>query len=85
MKYIIAAFRSRNHTMLFNEILHSYGIKSKVINTPRMATVSCGLSVRFEYVDFDKVKTIIARRNFNGFAGFFGVYEIGNNKIVTAI
>lgn len=85
MKYIIVTFRSRNQTLLFSQILSSYNIKSKIINTPRSATVSCGLSVKIEEQDFEVVKSILARRNFQGFAGFFKVYNIGNNQIVTPI
>ena len=82
LKYLIAAFRSRNQVMVFYEILMSYHIKAKIINTPRGATVSCGLSVRFDHSDFVSVKQVLLRRNFDAFAGFYEVFLIGNNQIV---
>ncbi len=85
MRYYIAAFRSRNQTMVFSQILSSYNIKNRIINTPRMATVSCGLSVRFEEKDLSYVRQVLARRNFSGFAGLFMVVQNGVNQVVSKV
>ena len=71
--------------MVFSQILTSYKIKNAIVNTPRMATVSCGLSVRFDEKDLFKVREVVARRNFSGFAGFFIVQQTGTNQVVTRV
>ena len=71
--YVIAAFRSRNQTLMFSNILSSYGIKTDVVNTPRAVMVSCGISVKFDYVNLQRAKEVLDRRKFDTFAGFFEV------------
>lgn len=75
MVYYIAVFRSRTQTILFNQVLKSYGASSMVINTPRQAEVSCGLSVKFLGGDLAIVRQILARREFSSFVGIFKVQE----------
>lgn len=85
MTYIIIAFRSRNQTLAFSQILSSYGIRCSVVNTPRQAATSCGISVKINLADHAKAKEILARRNFNGFAGFFLVSTNNNHTNVRPI
>ena len=46
MTYIIVAFSSRSYAMQAQQIFARRGIPVTVINTPREADGSCGLSVR---------------------------------------
>ena len=62
--YIIATFRSRTQTMTFKQILLSYKVFSDIINTPRQASVSCGISVRFDSKSLSVAKDILSRRKF---------------------
>ena len=71
--YILAAFRSRNQTLLFANILSSYGVKNIIVSTPSAVMVACGISVRFDYASLTEAKDVLARRKFDTFAGFFMV------------
>lgn len=79
MKTILAIFRSRSETLAFANILKSYGENVNIINTPRSANVSCGISAKFSASGLRIASQIIARRNFFTFAGFFEV-QSGNSK-----
>ena len=84
MVYYIAVFRSRTQTILFNQVLRSYGVNCSVINTPRQAEVSCGLSVRFWASDMGLARQILSRREFSSFVGFFKVQE-GRNGFTQVV
>jgi hypothetical protein len=73
VEYIIAAFRSRTHTLQFAEILKRNRIECYTLNTPKEAGVGCGLSVKFTENNYYAVKNIIRRYSFDSFAGFFSV------------
>ncbi|MDR0850480.1 MAG: DUF3343 domain-containing protein [Christensenellaceae bacterium] len=83
--YIIAAFRSRNQTLLFANILSSYGVKTVLINTPGAVMVSCGISVRFDYTYLVQAKEVLNRRKFDTFAGFFMVSGFGTSMTVRRV
>lgn len=83
--YLIAAFRSRNQTLLFANILSSYGIKATLINTPRAVMTSCGISVKLDYAHLSKAKEVLARRKFDTFAGFFVVTGFGTGTTVRRV
>lgn len=51
MKYIIIAFSSRSYAVEARGKLASRGISSTVVNTPREADGSCGLSLRLSAQD----------------------------------
>lgn len=82
--YVIATFRSRNQTMAFRQILISYGVNASIINTPRKANVSCGISVKMPERAVEVAKEIMKRRKFDSFVGFFMVKD-GQNIIVKEI
>ncbi len=79
--YIIATFRSRNQTMVFFQIISSYGVRAQIVSTPRQAQVSCGVSVKIPMETQDTARSILARRRFDTFVGLFLVTE-GINTIV---
>lgn len=45
--YGVAAFRSRQQVLWFEQALRARGVPSGVISTPRDISMGCGLSVRF--------------------------------------
>ena len=45
--------------MQFNNMLSKNGVKSVVIETPKSASASCGISVRFDPKDLQKAKNIL--------------------------
>ena len=84
MESVIAVFRSRTETLSFVSILKSYKIKVFVINTPRKANVSCGISAQFESANLPLAQNIVSRRNFVSFAGFFRA-TIGSGREINVV
>lgn len=84
-KYLLAAFRSREHSVRFYETLRSMRVDAAVINTPREAEAGCGLSVRFSDRQKFTVQKALARTNFSSFIGVFEVIENGGRRYVARI
>lgn len=82
MEYLIAVFKSRTQVIKFHERLRYFGICSEIVNTPREASLGCGLSVKFAMEDFVFANNILRTGGFASFAGFFKVKESGHHKIV---
>lgn len=70
--YIIVVFRSRQHALAFKDTLTLYGVKCSVISTPKELSLGCGLSVRFDAWNKEKVSKIIFENNINS----NGMYSI---------
>lgn len=85
MEYILAVFRSRTQTLSFDKILRSYGVKCRIVNTPKQVIVACGLSIKLSVKDFEDAFNIFCRRNFDNFAGFFYVKENGKSMTIQPI
>ena len=85
MEYVVAAFRSRAHTVKFFGILNSNGVRCEIINTPKEAGVGCGLSVKFFKDSFPLVKRAVISLGLNSFAGFFLVKNVSGKRIVKSI
>ena len=45
--YGVAAFRSRQNVLWFEQVLRRHGVPVSVISTPRNISMGCGLSLRF--------------------------------------
>ena len=74
--YGIAAFRSRPQVLLLENSLRREGISARVITTPRDVALGCGLSVRFDMADMERVgRAIRAQRPTN----LVGVYRVENH------
>lgn len=71
MQNYLAVFRARTQTLVFANLLKSYGVPISVVNTPRNINVSCGISVKFAIQHKKIADDIINRRKFDSFAGFF--------------
>lgn len=82
MEYLIAVFKSRTQVIKFHEKLRYFGIKSEVVNTPREASLGCGLSVKFATEDFGYANNILKMEGYASFAGFFKIKDSGHHKIV---
>lgn len=85
MEYALAVFRARTETVTFSNLLKSYGVSVMIISTPRQINVSCGISVRFNRSSLEQARSIISRRRFNTFAGFYYVQQVGSNLRVTPL
>lgn len=64
MENMVAVFNNRNKAMQFASMLKRLGVKSKIINTPRELSVSCGISVVLDSRNLGQVKNIIEKYGF---------------------
>jgi len=71
MNYVIAVFLSRSETLSFVNALRNMGISAIVVQTPKEAGRTCGLSAKFSYENFSEVKIFISRMRFMSFQGFY--------------
>jgi len=71
MNFIIAVFVSRSETFSFANFLRRQGYVCQVVQTPKEAGKTCGLSVKFRYEDFEEIKRLFASLRFMSFQGFF--------------
>lgn len=72
--YGIAAFRSRQQVLRFEQQLRHEGIGNiRVVSTPRDVAVGCGLSVQFSLADAPAVTGAIRRTQP---ANLIGVYQV---------
>lgn len=78
MEYYIAVFKSRTQTMKFYDRLMKKKIDVSVINTPRQASLGCGLSVKFLFKDLSIIKCILRTENYHSFGGVFSVSGQGS-------
>jgi len=76
MKYYFAAFGSRTQAMRYFDMLKRCGITASILNTPREASLGCGLSVRFNECDFAEAEAIMYKDCFSAYIGFFE-YDCG--------
>lgn len=80
MQYIIAVFKSRNETLYFANMLKSNGFFVSIVNTPKEAGQTCGISVKFEERLLAIAKEFLSSKPFRSFYGFFKVKEMGVNR-----
>lgn len=79
----IAAFRSRQQVMRFEDALRRSGINAGIVTTPREVAMGCGLSVRFDLTDSEKVRSIYRRVNPGNLIGFYRVdYISGRPRVM---
>ena len=73
----IAAFRSRQQVLLLEGALKREGMRVNVITTPRDVALGCGLSVRFNIEDIDKVQRTISAQQPTHLVGIYRVDRSG--------
>jgi hypothetical protein len=82
VEYVIAVFKSRTQVMKFYEKLQDYNIRAAVVNTPREASLGCGLSVKVNTWDYGNLMKVLRTDNYYSFGGVFKVNENGTQKSV---
>lgn len=80
--YGIAAFRSRQQVLRFEDVLRREGVRTSVITTPRAVALGCGLSVRFDMENADRVRTALRRENPGNLIGLYSVEQTGSARPV---
>lgn len=71
MREFFIPFRSRSEAIRFYEMLMSYSISGKLINTPSSAKIGCGLSVKLFARDMAQAKKVLERGRFTSAVGIF--------------
>ena len=72
-EYIIAVFSIRTSTMQFNKLLSQNGIRSVVVETPKSASASCGISVRFDVKNLPLARELLMNSGIKNFVRFYHV------------
>lgn len=68
----IVSFNSTHHAIRTDKLIGENNIKAVTLPTPREITASCGISIRFNYEDIDKIKNILTENNIE----YRGIYKI---------
>ena len=85
MEYILAVFSVRTDTMQFNRILNKNGISSTVVETPKSASASCGISVKFALKDLNEARRLLTFSGTKSFVRFYLVTGFYGNAKLTPI
>jgi hypothetical protein len=72
VQYSVALFHSTAHVMRGEKVLDQAGVRVKMIPTPRQISSDCGVALRFDRQESDRVAAILAE---NG-VPVKGVYPI---------
>jgi len=79
----IASFRSRQQVLKFEGALRRGGVRVEVITTPRDVSVGCGLSVRFDLNDADRVREVYNQLHPSNLIGFYRVERVDGQRTIT--
>ncbi|MEQ8197972.1 MAG: DUF3343 domain-containing protein [Clostridiaceae bacterium] len=80
----LVTFNSTHHAIKAEKELISKGLKIRIIPAPTEVTASCGLSIRVDEGDFEKVKEILSSKNVIS-AGYYLVKRNGYKKEVVRL
>ena len=69
--YGVAAFRSRQQVLWFEQVLRRYGVPVSVISTPRSISMGCGLSIRFPLERATEVRRALLEVNTSNLIGLY--------------
>lgn len=68
----IVSFNSTHHAIRTDKLIGENNIKAVTLPTPREITASCGISIRFNYENLQKIKEILIENNVE----YRGIYNI---------
>ena len=83
--YGIAAFRSRQQVLMFEQALRREGMNVKIVTTPRDVALGCGLSVKFDMKDAPRVLAAANRTRPGGMVGVYHAAPSQGRTKVTAL
>ena len=79
--YGIAAYRSRSQVLQMEALLRREGVACSVVSTPREVALGCGLSVRFELEDVERVRRVVGKLPVTGLIGLYRVHATGPRRL----
>ncbi len=80
MREFFIAFRSRAEAVRYYEMLRTYNISCRLINTPSSLRVGCGLSVKLFAKDMSMAKIVLDRGHYPSCIGLY-YFSQGSNAI----
>ena len=83
--YGIAAFRSRQQVLRFEDVLRREGVNVRIVTTPRTVAMGCGLSVRLALEDAERVRAALRRANPGNLIGVYRVEQAGGRVNVAPL
>lgn len=81
----VAAFRSRQNVLRFEQVLRRYGVPVSVISTPRSISMGCGLSLRFPLSRASDVRRALREINTGNLIGLYRAEYDGSRLTVTPL
>jgi hypothetical protein len=63
IQYSVALFDSTSHVMRGEKLLGLAGVRVKMIPTPRQISSNCGVALRFDREEADRVVTILSENS----------------------
>ena len=85
MEYVLAVFSIRTDTIQFNKVLTKNKIYNSVIETPKSASSSCGLSVKFALKDLPKARQLLIVSGAKSFVRFYRISGMYGNVRLTPL
>lgn len=85
MTYFIAVFSIRTDTVQFYAFLNKNGVPASIVETPKGATASCGISVKFSGTYINKVRKLLFQSGIRSFVSFYLVSGIYGRTTLTPI
>lgn len=83
--YILAVFRSRTQTTLFDRLLRSYHIPASVVSAPSSLQVGCSVGVKIPVNYLNSALTLFDRRHFDSFVGFYKITKMDGRTAVSPV
>jgi hypothetical protein len=60
--YAVVLFHSTAHALRAEKVMNQAGFKIKMIPTPRQLSSDCGVALRFDRVESDRVAAVLAEQ-----------------------
>lgn len=83
--YAVAAFRSRQAVLRFDDEMRKVGIDTHIITTPRSISMGCGLSVRFDRKQLSSAIEIYREHPSQNLIGFYIAEDIDGRVNVSSV
>lgn len=83
--YGVAAFRSRQQVLRFEDTLRRMGVPVRIVSTPRDISMGCGLSVRFPMEYTNMVQRAVTADNPGNLIGLYQAEYDGGRLRVSPI
>lgn len=85
MNYTIIVFRSRNDTMRFYSLIKQVAQFCSIINTPRILSKSCGISIKIPNSMVITSQKILSRQPFPSFDGIYSIKILNGREIASRV